>query len=132
MKNNNDLIRLWIEKAEADLITAIHVLKIKPKPPADISCFHSQQSAEKYIKAAMLKMELQVQKTHNLEDLIALCSEKDSSYLSVRQDANKLTPYAVEARYPGAMEGITVKEANEAVKTAKKIKVFVIKKLGKV
>jgi HEPN domain-containing protein len=131
MKNNGDLVKLWVEKAEADLITAVHVLKIKPKPPADISCFHSQQSAEKYIKAAMIKMDLQVQKTHNLEDLIAICSGKDNTFLSLRPEANKLTPYAVEARYPGAMEGISVKEAKEAVKTAEKIKLFVMKKLLK-
>ena len=79
----------------------------------------------------MIKMDLQVQKTHNLEDLIAICSEKDDTFLSLRPEANKLTPYAVEARYPGAMEGISVKEAKEAVKSAEMIKLFVKKKLLK-
>ncbi len=129
MKNINDLVDLWVEKAESDLITAGHVLKIRPKPPADISCFHSQQSAEKYLKAFMIKAGIKVEKTHNLEDLILLCSGVDRSFQSIRKEAVSLTPYAVETRYPGAMEGLSLAEAKEALKKAGVIKKFVLKKM---
>jgi len=48
MKEKIDLVKLWIRKAENDLINAKHSINIKPKPPLDTICFHAQQCAEKY------------------------------------------------------------------------------------
>ena len=47
MKERIDLMKLWIKKAESDLITAQNSVNIKPKPPLDAVCFHTQQCAEK-------------------------------------------------------------------------------------
>ncbi len=49
MKEKIDLVKLWIRKAENDLITAVNSLRIRPKPPFDTICFHAQQCAEKYL-----------------------------------------------------------------------------------
>jgi len=53
MKEKIDLVKLWIRKAENDLITAENSLKIKPEPPLDIICFHARQCGEKYLKALL-------------------------------------------------------------------------------
>jgi HEPN domain-containing protein len=59
MKDKIDLVKMWIRKAESDLKTSIHSLKIKPDPPFDTICFHAQQCAEKYLKAYLTYHEIE-------------------------------------------------------------------------
>jgi HEPN domain-containing protein len=62
MKGKIDLTKLWIKKAENDLITAKNSLNIKPEPPLDTICFHAQQCAEKYLKAFLVYHEIEFEK----------------------------------------------------------------------
>jgi len=128
MKEKIDLVNQWIKKAENDLITAKSSLNIKPTPPLDTICFHAQQCAEKYLKAYLTYYEIEFEKTHVLEDLIALASQIDTSFIELIQISKKLTPYAVEVRYP-LIEEPTEDEAKEAIEMAVRIKEFVLKKL---
>lgn len=41
----------WVAKAEEDLKTAAHTLKLGRSCPTATVCFHAQQSVEKYLKA---------------------------------------------------------------------------------
>jgi HEPN domain-containing protein len=66
MKRKFDLVKLWIKKAENDLITAEHSLDIKPDPPTDTICFHAQQCIEKCLKAYLVEQEIEFEKTHAL------------------------------------------------------------------
>jgi len=50
MKKRIDLVKLWIRKAENDLVAAEHLLTVRPHTPYDTICFHAQQCAEKYLK----------------------------------------------------------------------------------
>lgn len=131
MKEKNDLIRLWITKAENDLITAEHSLNIKPKPPVDIICFHAQQCAEKYLKAYLTYQDIEFEKTHDIGELVYLCSSKNLEFESIYDMVKELTPFAVEIRYPGIYDDITLQDAVEAVEIARKTKDFVLKKLPK-
>lgn len=45
------------------------------------------------------------------------------------EDIDKLTDYAVEIRYPEDIYFPDIKEAEEAIKKAEKVKEFVLKKL---
>lgn len=47
----NPLTLEWIAKAEGDFMTAEREARIRKNPNFDAVCFHSQQTAEKYIKA---------------------------------------------------------------------------------
>lgn len=47
----NPLSIEWINKAEGDYATAKREFRVRKLPNYDAVCFHSQQSAEKYIKA---------------------------------------------------------------------------------
>ncbi|MBI4384722.1 MAG: HEPN domain-containing protein [Nitrospinae bacterium] len=47
------LVRQWVEKAEHDLRNAEHALTLKDDCPFDTACFHTQQCAEKYLKALL-------------------------------------------------------------------------------
>ena len=111
---NNPLA--WVEKAEEDFALAQSALRRK-MPLVTGVCFHSQQCAEKYMKALLVSKKASFPKTHDLLMLSNLCSnagiliEIDAKLLSI------LTDYAVRTRYPG--EGPTLGDAKEAMKIAK-------------
>ena len=48
-----DLVKLWIKKAENDLVAAEHLLTVRPHTPYDTICFHAQQCAEKYLRLSL-------------------------------------------------------------------------------
>jgi HEPN domain-containing protein len=47
----NELAVEWVQKAEGDYATAGRELRARRYPNYDAACFHSQQVAEKYLKA---------------------------------------------------------------------------------
>lgn len=47
----NPLTLEWADKAEGDLFTAQREIRARVSPNYDAACFHSQQVAEKYLKA---------------------------------------------------------------------------------
>ena len=126
MKNKVDLVKAWIKKAENNLIAAEHSLRIKLY---DITCFHAQQSAEKYIKGFLTYYDIESEKTHSIEDLLLLASQIDSSFADLIDKGKKLTPYAVEIRYPLLIEEPTEEECLELLKIAKQIENFVLNRL---
>ena len=131
MKKRADWARLWIKKAESDLITAEACLKIRPNPPVDTICFHAQQCAEKYLKSFLAYKGVSFEKTHDLSDLILLAAKTDESFKELDEIGERLTPYAVEARYPSLLdEELTLKQAKEALRLALTVKSFVSSKMN--
>ena len=126
-KSLDDLVRNWLEKARRDFITAKNGLD-SSEPFTDIICFHAQQAGEKYIKAYLVWQKIEFPKTHSLEDLILIAAQKDSSFSSFIENAEILTPYAVEIRY-GESEEPAIEDAREAVEIAEQIREFILKKL---
>jgi HEPN domain-containing protein len=66
------IVREWIFKAENDLTTAAHTLKLGRSAPVDTVCFHSQQCIEKYLKAVLVFRSISFPKTHDLGVVMAL------------------------------------------------------------
>jgi HEPN domain-containing protein len=108
-----DIVRLWVEKAEHDLLnidnnlTASHV-------PWDTVCFHAQQGAEKYLKALLTQYGVAFPKIHDLTELVALLPA-DARPVLPPGILEALNPYAIETRYPGVWEPIERDEALRAV-----------------
>ena len=113
------LVRQWVEKAENDLKTADHTLTMGEDCPCDIVCFHAQQSVEKYLKALLTYQSIGFPKIHDIGELNALLPSHLRLRLSVVEQ-ERLTYYAVEARYPGIWEPISRHEAEEAVALARR------------
>src|SRR5512133_693193 len=65
----------WVEYAEEDLIMAKSALR-RSKPLTTSSCFHSQQCAEKYLKAILVSRDIEFPKTHDLLILNTLCTDE--------------------------------------------------------
>lgn len=123
-----DLIEKWIIKAEKDLLTAERELTFK-NPVTESVCFHSQQAAEKFLKAYLVKHQIFFTKTHKIIDLLELCSTVDKSFKSELEDADNLTDYAVTIRYPDVWFEPSLEQAKESLNIAKKVKTFTLKKI---
>ena len=121
-------VEAWVKRAEEDLFTAKALLDFK-KPVPWIVCFHAQQSAEKLLKAFLIKHYRPISKTHDIKSLILACAEIDGEFVQLlKEEVDRLTEYAVETRYPVLFEP-TLEEAKEAVKLAEKVWEFVIPRL---
>lgn len=62
--------------------------------------------------------------------LLNLCSSVDTSFKGELPEADNLTDYAVEIRYPDDWYEPTIEEAKQAYEIALKVKNFVLKRLG--
>ncbi len=123
-KTKNDLILVWCEKGRRDFITAQNALHDNKEIFPDIVCFHSQQSAEKYLKAYLVFQDLDFPKTHALEDLVLLASVKDPGCKKLFNLASELSPYAVEIRYPESTTP-SLQDACASVQSANAIMTYV-------
>ncbi len=126
-KSSADLVRNWVEKARRDLVTAKNGLD-SYEPFTEIICFHAQQAGEKYIKAYLVWQEIEFPKTHSVEDLLLLATQKDPSFQTLIEKAAFLTPFAVEIRYAEFEEPL-FEDAKKAVGIAQQIRDFILAKL---
>ena len=120
----------WIERANQDLRSARNDLKDDP-PITNNACFHTQQCAEKVLKAYLVTRHQHVEKTHDLTDILKKCIQQDSEFFILKDDVVMLNNYAVTTRYPDNWREIPVEEAVEAIENAERIFEFIINKLEK-
>jgi HEPN domain-containing protein len=117
----------WVEYAEEDLVMAESALR-RRKPLTTPSCFHSQQCAEKYLKAILVSQEIEFPKTHDLLILDTLCADGGIFTGFTKEDLGRLSGYAIHTRYPGNQP--SADEAKDALNIAKKIRFFARTFLG--
>ena len=104
----------WIEKAEADFISAKREFRARKQPNYDATCFFAQQCIEKYIKARLQEAEIEFGKTHDLVKLLELVSVVETLWELYRPTFRPISTYAVNFRYPG--ESASKEEAAEVLK----------------
>jgi HEPN domain-containing protein len=109
----------WLAKAEEDYSVAVGLLR-RRRVPADSICFHCQQAAEKFLKAALQERGVHFGKTHDLEGLLRLCTTVVPHLTLLVGDAQLLNDYAVRYRYPGI--DATKKQAKLAAKSAGRVR----------
>lgn len=100
MDNHNKIPEYleWLTIAEDDLELARIILKEgRCIPPA---IFHTQQCAEKALKAYLTYMQQRAPKIHDLIELVAMCQEHDASFASLIKLAASLNPFITSSRYP--------------------------------
>ena len=84
-------------------------------------CFNAQQAAEKALKAVCLVRGLDFPKTHSLVHLMDVLEKNDVDIPNNVRDADILTQYAVQSRYPGIVEEITKDEYRDTLKLASQV-----------
>jgi len=128
MKSREDLARGWWRKGENDLANAR--LCVAANQALDTACFHAQQATEKYLKAYMAFNGIEFPFIHNLEKLVALCSIHAQDFSLIKETAQALTPFAVEARYDDEFWP-DIDTTREAINIAEHIRQFIFQKLPK-
>lgn len=86
----------------------------------ELLCFHAQQAAEKAIKSVLVHFNIQVPRTHSIENVIDKASRVIDVPTHVHEAAN-LTPYANATRYPGNYEPRTRTDLMDAINKAEKV-----------
>jgi len=120
----------WLKKAQSDLKMAKKGLR-DDDDTLDCVVYHTHQCAEKALKGYYIFKGKPVDRTHDLEYLLKICSEIDFDFLSLKNYVKKLNPFSVQSRYPDDRFYIDRQEAEDAIKVAKKIFDFVQMKIEK-
>ncbi len=95
----HELVQQWLEKASADL-DAAEQLCTQSGRFREIVAFHSQQAAEKSLKALLVRHQIEFPKTHDIAKLLDRLASVDAALAEDLREAEALTPFGVEARYP--------------------------------
>ena len=120
----------WAEYAFNDYDTANLMYNEHWTNKELIICYHCQQSAEKYLKAYIVYHDINIEKTHDLIGLLNTCISIDKTFNTLVEACDYLTPFAIQVRYPFNSFSIGDYEQKKAIKNAKEIMEFVIKKVG--
>lgn len=116
----------WVKKAEGDFRTALRESKVTKQPNYDGVCYHSQQCAEKYLKAFRVSYGKTYKRTHALIPILEDCIEIDSSFEFIRDPCDDITGID-QFRYPG--DFAIIEDAELALRSASIIRKFVRNKL---
>ena len=84
-------------------------------------CFDTQQAAEKSIKAVMIARGIKFPYIHNIAKLLSILEEDGVQIPPEILQAERLTRYAHETRYPGVAEPVTQSDYERAVALAQAV-----------
>ena len=107
----------WLKHAQSDYRLA-RVAKGRHGILPEQVCFHAQQAVEKAIKAILASKRIVFPLVHDVEELLELTRQGGISVPTSVAEAGSLTPFAVQARYPGYDEEINSEEVEEAIRLA--------------
>lgn len=113
-------VQAWLTKVADDLRAAEHDLAADP-PLLEDSLFHSQQAAEKTLKAFLTSRSTGFRKTHDLNELGLQCAQVEASLEPLCRRVARLTTYAWIFRYPGQPGEPTMDEARSAISLVREL-----------
>jgi HEPN domain-containing protein len=117
-----DLAKEWLRYAKSDLNTAKHMFNDVHPKETEISCYHTQQCAEKSLKAFLIAKETSPPYIHDLVELMKHCIAHEADFSIIQSYCVSLNPYGVQVRYPNELsvdDSITGQAINYAEKILK-------------
>jgi HEPN domain-containing protein len=114
------LVAEWIKKADLDLKAAVRLSA--EGEFRDVVGFHAQQAAEKYLKALLTRHQIEFPKTHVIRRLLILLERADPLMAAALDDANWLSPFGAEIRYPGDLVEMLPGDEVRAGQLAQKVR----------
>jgi HEPN domain-containing protein len=106
----------WLRHARSDLSLA-RLGRGSEVLPEQI-CFRAQQTVETALKAALIFHGVDFPLTHDLQELVEIFVAVEGQLPPELSEADTLTPYAVETRYPGFWGEVTEVDVDEALRVA--------------
>ena len=110
----------WLLRAKSNLNLAEKGGRLKDVLLEDL-CFNAQQAAEKALKSVCLAKSLDFPKTHSVVHLVDILEAGGVSIPEKVREADVLTHYAVQSRYPSWVEEVTQEEYREALDLAARV-----------
>jgi HEPN domain-containing protein len=126
---DNELIADWLHHASNDLISARHLFEDLRPRQTEIAAYHSQQCAEKALKAFLCANDIEFPKTHNLLKLFQLCAEIDGGFSEIEIECQRLNPYGTITRYPNELV-LDETVVTAVIERARKIYEFCVSKVN--
>lgn len=123
-----DFVQQWLNKAEGDLVAA-EILLASETYDYSPCVFHCQQAAEKFIKAYLVRHQIEFRKIHDLDQLLRLASQAEPALQEELASCGWLTPFGVEFRYPGEYPEVDRPTAQNALAEAKRVRQMIIEHL---
>ncbi|MEK7838874.1 MAG: HEPN domain-containing protein [candidate division NC10 bacterium] len=115
-----ELVKAWLAKADQDVLVAGAVLDLA-MPSYDPVGFHAQQAAEKALKALLVRHQVRFGKTHDMRGLLDLAERVAPGIGEQLAGVEALTPYAVDARYPGEDPPLGREDASARLDVARRV-----------
>ena len=119
------LVRQWLDKAAADF-DAAEQLSAHGGRFREIVAFHCQQAVEKYLKALLVQRQVEFPKTHDIAKLLDRVATVIADIAESLRDADVLTPFGVEARYPSDAPEVLQGGEIEAISMARLVRTAVM------
>ena len=109
----------WLRYAEEDLTTAETLLR-QPHVPPRQACWDAHQAAEKALKAALIFLQIDFRRTHDLNVLCDMLPE-NWQLKTALPNLGDLNRWAIEARYPEEGQEPAQTDASTAVEHARSV-----------
>jgi HEPN domain-containing protein len=93
---------VWLQFAKEDMLSAQILLKERVYNQV---CFHSQQAAEKILKAFLKSQKIIPPKIHSLLELLEMCKGKNNRFNLIQKGCEYLSRFYLPVRYPDALAG---------------------------
>jgi len=116
-----DFVQQWLARAEQDLRASRVILDAALEDFENVG-FHAQQAAEKFLKALLVRHQVEVPKTHNIAHLRGLVAQVDGTLADRLGPADALTPFGVEYRYPGDLPPVSREQGMSAIRLAEQVR----------
>lgn len=124
----NDVVKEWVEKAEADFGTALREFAVADNPNLDAACFHAQQCIEKMLKGLLIGLGVTPPYIHDLNKLAALLKSRLPNWDADDEELRLLTYAAREFRYPGETADEVI--ADRTLQVCKKVRLRLLGRLA--
>ena len=112
--------REWLNRARSNLARTKADIDVPGVYLEDL-CFDAQQAAEKAIKAVLISLNVRFPYVHDLAKLLHLIERSGLDLPQGIKEADVLTHFAFETRYPGPEEPVTREEYESAVAIAEAV-----------
>ena len=123
-----DFVQQWLDKARKDLAAGEVLLKGNFEDYDSVG-FHAQQAAEKFVKAFLVRHQIEFPKSHDIALLRQLVARVDPRLAEKLATADVLTPYGVEFRYPGDLPSVSHDEGKKALRLAEQARDLILESL---
>jgi len=115
-----ELVEQWLEKAETDLVAAGRLAS--EARLRGLAAFLCQQAAENFLKAVLVRNQVEFPKIHNLKEILDLVATVEPLLAAALRPAEVLTEYAVDPRYPGDYPKVTSETVRTALAVASQVR----------